>query len=176
MAISSIRVLSEESHLFCMLLKRALNACKGSLGIFGFFSPHSFHSMKLELLLNEISRADQSDVVLEIQVGAQDLTVPSSGAWLYLGRIPGGQVDAPHASDIFWQRQQWPKAPRAWRGFAGAHAQQMRCHSVYSHVLCTNCPLLALQSSWLQEAQQRLSKGCNESGSDVFPSQGNPLA
>lgn len=50
------------------------------------------------------------------------------------------------------------------------------CHSVYVNVLCTNCPLLALQRYWLQEAQHRLSKGCNESGSDTFPSRGNPLA
>lgn len=57
--------------------------------------------MKLEQLLNKISSAAPSDVVLEIQMGAQDLTVPSSGAWLYLGRFPGRQVDAPHASDVF---------------------------------------------------------------------------
>lgn len=158
-----------------MMLKITHNACKGLLlGIFGFFTP-LLSRMKPELLLNKISRAARSDVVLETQVGAQEL----AALHLEPGCIWGVPRRAGQCSTCqwrFWQRHQWPGAPRARRGFAGAHTRQMRCHSVCSHVLCTNCPLLALQSSWLQEAQQRLSKDSNESGSDVFPSRGNPLA
>lgn len=85
-----------------MLLK-STQCLQGTIpGDLRVFSPHSFHRMKLELLPNKIFRAARSDVVLKIQVGAQDLTVPSSEAWLYLGRSSGGQVDAPHASAGFF--------------------------------------------------------------------------
>lgn len=49
----------------------ARDFCWGSLGFF----THSFHRMKLELLLNKIFKAARSDVVLEAQVGAQELAV-----------------------------------------------------------------------------------------------------
>lgn len=42
-ATSSTRVQSEELHLFCMLLRSILKACKGLfLGIFGIFHPTPF--------------------------------------------------------------------------------------------------------------------------------------
>lgn len=165
-------------HPFCKLLSSFLNACKGLfLGIFGISTQLLFWSETIDV-------AEENHLILRWhfrhkQIHSQDILTEAS----LQSKAVAGDV-AMHAAlcsaswCCFKVAAHWPNASSTrWGTVFGAHTQQMRCHSVCLHVLCTNCPLLALQKyQQLREAQHRLSKGCNESGSDTFPSRGNPLA